>query len=87
MKDNTKVITALLVGVAAGAILGVLFAPDKGSETREKLGRNLKDLGDNLKEKASDELSNLSALKDRVVDAFKNNPNGVAAEYDETEHA
>ena len=34
-KGNT--IAGLLVGLAAGAALGVLFAPEKGSDTRKKI--------------------------------------------------
>lgn len=36
----------LLTGVAVGVVLGILFAPDKGSATRQKIadqGRDLKD--------------------------------------------
>jgi gas vesicle protein len=42
MNDNTKVVVALLAGLAAGAALGILFAPEKGTETRDKLSESLK---------------------------------------------
>jgi len=87
MNDNSKVVIALLAGLAAGAALGLLFAPDKGSETRDRLSESLKDFGDAIKEKAANEIDNLSSLKDRVVDSIKGKIRDVEAEYsDEVEH-
>ncbi|MDB5285992.1 MAG: hypothetical protein JWR05_941, partial [Mucilaginibacter sp.] len=59
MNDNTKVIVALLAGMAAGAALGILFAPESGTETRDKLSESLKNLGDSIKETAAKEIDNL----------------------------
>ena len=37
MNNTGKILTALVALAAAGAIVGILFAPDKGSETRKKI--------------------------------------------------
>ncbi|MFA6083737.1 YtxH domain-containing protein [Mucilaginibacter sp.] len=88
MNDNTKVIVALLAGMAAGAALGILFAPDSGTETRDKLSESLKNLGDSIKETAAKEIDNLVGIKDKVVDNIKSKVKGAEEEYqDDLEHA
>ncbi len=81
MNDNSKVLVGLLAGLAAGAALGLLFAPEKGSDTRDKLSQSLKDLGDSIKDRAADEINNLSSLKDKVVDSIKSKLRDVEDEY------
>lgn len=71
MKDNTKVVAALLAGLAAGAALGILFAPEKGSETRDKLNDSLKDLGDAIKDRSSEQLNNVGDLADKLIRTVK----------------
>lgn len=71
MNDNSKVAIALLAGLAAGAALGLLFAPEKGSETRDKLSESLKNFGDSIKEKAADEIDQLSEFKEKIVSNIK----------------
>lgn len=41
----------VLAGVAAGALLGILFAPEKGCVTRQKILRKGEDYVDDIKEK------------------------------------
>lgn len=40
-KNGSNALMVFLAGAAAGAILGILYAPDKGSNTREKLSFQL----------------------------------------------
>ncbi len=43
--------TGLIIGAVAGAVAGVLFAPDKGTETRKKISEKTKNLQNDLSEK------------------------------------
>jgi gas vesicle protein len=49
--DSLKMIGTLLVGAAVGGILGMLFAPSKGSELRKKIAGKPEELTDAIKEK------------------------------------
>jgi gas vesicle protein len=52
--SNTKLIIAFLGGAAAGAILGVLFSPEKGSKLRHDIADKARDLADAILAKAED---------------------------------
>lgn len=49
MKHLARLAGLLAAAAAAGAILGVLFAPDKGSTTRKKIKELVRDLSENIK--------------------------------------
>ena len=74
--SNNNSILALLAGTAIGVGLGILFAPDKGTKTREKIKDGLDDLKDSAKSnwnsletETKDKLSKTKAdLKDTVND-------------------
>ncbi|HET6227917.1 MAG TPA: YtxH domain-containing protein [Bacteroidia bacterium] len=54
MKNSGKIIGALVLGAAVGAAVGILLAPDKGSNTRKKLIDGAKDFTADLKKKVND---------------------------------
>lgn len=73
--NSGKVALGVLAGIAAGAILGILFAPDKGSETRKKIIKKGSDSIDGLKEKLSDLMTalneNFEDLKDDAGNLYE----------------
>ena len=70
--NNTgKLIGALVLGAAIGGILGVLFAPDKGSETRKKILAQ----GDELSDSVKDKFNELLEEAKKEADLIKNKAN------------
>lgn len=56
---SKNVILGLLGGLAAGAVMGVLFAPDKGENTRKKIAKKSGELKDNVQDSISDLMSTI----------------------------
>ena len=50
MNDNGKLFVGLLAGLGLGTILGILIAPEKGSETYKKIEKAVKDAANELME-------------------------------------
>jgi len=46
-----RIFLGVLAGLATGALIGILFAPDRGEETRKKIVHKGEDYVGNLKEK------------------------------------
>lgn len=69
--NNGQVAVALVAGLAAGAIISILFAPDRGENVRKGIAGKARGLNDGLK-------NSFSTLKNRIL--------GVE-ETEETEHA
>ena len=76
MTEQSKIVTALLVGAAAGAVLGLLFAPDKGSNLRNKILQYGKDTGDELGSYVNEGIS----YAKRKYDEVKSKTSGLADE-------
>ncbi len=63
-----KVLLGVVTGLAAGAILGLLFAPEKGSVTRMKISQKGEDYADAVKNKFSSFIDSINEKFDSVKD-------------------
>jgi gas vesicle protein len=61
--DTLKFWAVFTVGVAAGATVALIYAPQTGEKTRKQLKRKLEDAGDYLK----DATDNLGDYADKAV--------------------
>lgn len=77
--SSGKVLLGVLAGVAVGATLGILFAPDKGTNTRRKISRKGDEYAQELEEKFNDFVEGLT-------DKFEDMKNEAARIVENGEH-
>jgi gas vesicle protein len=70
--SNSKTVLGFLAGAAVGSILGILFAPDKGTETRRKISETSGDVTDSLKSKFNDFVDSIRDTYQGVKDDAEN---------------
>ena len=80
MKTSSTIL-GILGAAAAGAFLGVLFAPDKGSETRKKIKDKSKDYGDNLKSKVDGIINTITSNGKDIIEEGKAKFNSVKDDF------
>ncbi len=81
--SSGKVLLGVLAGVAVGATLGILFAPDKGSKTRKKIANKGTDFAEGIEDKFN-EFKNMvtSKFNDLKSEAANVAENGKIKETD-----
>jgi gas vesicle protein len=67
----------LLLGFTAGLVVGILFAPDKGSATRQKIA----DTGSDLKDKFNDFVDGLTGSVDEMKGEAKKFSDKAKAQF------
>jgi gas vesicle protein len=69
--ESGKTVAGVLLGVGVGALLGILFAPDKGSKTRQKIMDKGQDYADDLKGKFDDLYQDVSDKYESFLEEAK----------------
>lgn len=64
--DTGKMVLGVLAGLAAGAALGILFAPAKGSDTRKMIVRKNEDYADAIREKMEEFIDDITDKFEKV---------------------
>jgi len=70
-----KVILSVLIGTTAGALMGMLFAPQKGADARKKITKTGKEYADTITKKF-----------EKTLDGITKNINKVKADVSEFAH-
>ena len=78
-----KLITGIVAGAAAGAIVGILMAPDKGSETRKKIAKKGNDLSGSVKDGLNKITNNVSEKYNNLKSDAKDLANRAKAKQAE----
>jgi gas vesicle protein len=70
--SSGKLLLGVAAGVAAGALLGILFAPEKGSVIRRKISKKGEDYVDSIKGKINEVVEKIFSKIEEVSEEVEN---------------
>ena len=77
-KHSAQLIGAMLIGVAVGAIGGVLFAPEKGKKTRKKIVKGAQEATNNFKNSIQEQINTLRSEAEELASSAKSKSEEIA---------
>ncbi|MEJ5994635.1 YtxH domain-containing protein [Pedobacter sp. Du54] len=78
-QNNTQIAVALVAGLAAGAVISILLAPEKGSKMRKGIADGARNVGGSLRD-------SYESLKSRIVGSQEEEEPAVAPEIPHFTH-
>ena len=84
---KTKGLLAFLAGAAAGAVIALLYAPDKGEDTRRKIVDKVKEGADYTSENINDLVTKLQNKAKEGIEMAKEGIDKVTKEFSKKEEA
>ena len=80
MTTKTKVILGIIGAAAAGAAIGMLMAPEKGSDLRKKIKKSAQDWANQIADlvaSGQEELKNLASKGSDMVNEYSSQANNA----------
>jgi gas vesicle protein len=78
-KGTRNALLGFVAGVAAGALTGILIAPDKGSKTRKDITETLSEKVDDLKEQVNEVVTEMRGKAKEAEEKVKEKVNEKTA--------
>lgn len=90
MNNAGKVLLGFIAGAAAGAIAGILMAPDSGDNTRQKISDRSNKFKENINERLQQGMDKVNSLTESAVslmNSYKSQMEGKAQDITQNENS
>lgn len=81
MSTKSKIILGLVGAAAAGVVVGLLLAPEKGSDIRKNIGKTAGDWADHLTDLFANAKGEIETLKGKAARTASNVASEAANKY------